>query len=50
MIDRGHNLPLGSKIYPYLLRGLKIDRQNQVWAMDSTYIPMARYRSRAGRL
>ena len=29
-------------IYPYLLRGLKIDRANQVWAMDITYIPMAR--------
>jgi putative transposase len=32
----------GNKIYPYLLRGLKIDRPNQVWAMDITYIPMAR--------
>jgi len=30
------------KIFPYLLRGLKIDRPNQVWAMDITYIPMAR--------
>jgi putative transposase len=30
------------QIYPYLLRGLKIDRPNQVWAMDITYIPMAR--------
>jgi putative transposase len=29
-------------IYPYRLRGLKIDRPNQVWAMDITYIPMAR--------
>lgn len=26
--------------YPYLLRGLKIDKCNQVWAMDITYIPM----------
>jgi len=26
--------------YPYLLRGLKIERLNQVWAMDITYIPM----------
>jgi len=32
----------GHKIYPYLLRGLKFDRLNQVWAMDITYIPMAR--------
>ena len=30
------------KIYPYLLRGLAIDRPNQVWAADITYIPMAR--------
>ena len=30
------------KIYPYLLRGLRIDRPNQVWARDITYIPMAR--------
>jgi putative transposase len=29
-------------IYPYLLRGLTIDRANQVWAMDITYIPMAK--------
>jgi len=28
--------------YPYLLRGLKICRVNQVWAADITYIPMAR--------
>ena len=33
---------LGHKIYPYLLRGLTIERPNQVWAMDITYIPMAR--------
>ena len=32
----------GHKIYPYLLRGLKVDRPNQVWATDITYIPMAR--------
>ena len=32
----------GHKIYPYLLRGIEIARPNQVWAMDITYIPMAR--------
>jgi putative transposase len=32
----------GHKIYPYLLRGIAIMRPNQVWAMDITYIPMAR--------
>jgi len=32
----------GHKIYPYLLRKLVIDRPNQVWATDITYIPMAR--------
>jgi putative transposase len=30
------------KIYPYLLRNLKIERPNQVWAADITYIPMSR--------
>jgi putative transposase len=29
-------------IFPYLLRGLAVERPNQVWAMDITYIPMAR--------
>ncbi len=32
----------GHKIYPYLLRKLKIEKPNHVWAMDITYIPMAR--------
>ena len=31
----------GHTVYPYLLRGLKIERANQVWATDITYIPMA---------
>jgi len=35
-VDSGH------KVYPYLLRGLKIDKVNQVWTTDITYIPMAR--------
>lgn len=32
----------GHRIYPYLLRGMVIDRPNQVWATDITYIPMAK--------
>ena len=32
----------GHKVYPYLLRNRAITRPNQVWAMDITYIPMAR--------
>ena len=32
----------GHRIYPYLLRGMTIDRPDQVWAMDITYVPMAR--------
>ena len=32
----------GHKIYPYLLRSLTVERPNQVWAMDITYIAMAR--------
>ena len=32
----------GHKIFPYLLRGAEIARPNQGWAMDITYIPMAR--------
>jgi putative transposase len=32
----------GHRIYPYLLRDMAVTRPNQVWAMDLTYIPMAR--------
>jgi len=32
----------GHKIYPYLLRGVTVDRPDQAWAMDFTYVPMAR--------
>jgi putative transposase len=32
----------GHMIFPYLLRGKTIERPNQAWAMDITYIPMAR--------
>ena len=40
---RGLSKPApGHKIYPYLLRGVKFERVDQVWAMDITYIPMAR--------
>jgi len=32
----------GHKIYPYLLRGLRVDRPNQVWCADITYLPIRR--------
>ena len=32
----------GHKIYPYLLRGLRVDHPNQVWCADITYLPMRR--------
>tara|TARA_R110002110_G_scaffold376568_1_gene586436 strand:- start:8966 stop:9235 length:270 start_codon:yes stop_codon:yes gene_type:complete len=31
----------GHRIYPYLLRGVSIERPNQVWCADITYIPLA---------
>ena len=31
----------GHTIYPYLLRGVPIERVNQVWSTDITYVPMA---------
>ncbi len=31
-----------NKVYPYLLRGLKINHPDQVWAADITYVPMSR--------
>lgn len=32
----------GHRLYPYLLRGMKIDRPNQVWCADITYVPLAK--------
>lgn len=32
----------GHKTYPYLLRGLRVDRPNQVWCVDNVYKPMRR--------
>jgi putative transposase len=39
---RKHLTQLGERqyIYPYLLRNLKVERKNQVWAIDITYVPM----------
>ena len=31
----------GHRIYPYLLRGVRIDRPDQVWSTDLTYVPLA---------
>jgi putative transposase len=30
----------GHRIYPYLLRGVKVERRDQVWSTDVTYVPM----------
>jgi putative transposase len=30
----------GHKVYPYLLRGVRVERPNQVWSTDITYVPM----------
>src|SRR4051794_11195135 len=30
----------GHKVYPYLLRGLRVERPDQVWSTDITYLPM----------
>jgi putative transposase len=30
----------GNRIYPYLLRGVKVERRDQVWSTDITYVPM----------
>lgn len=32
----------GHRLYPYLLRGIRIDRPNRVWCADITYIPLAK--------
>lgn len=44
LYPRKHLTQLGDKkyIYPYLLRNLKVERVNQVWAIYITYVPMAK--------
>ena len=44
-IYRKHNTSKpapGHRIYPYLLKGVAVERVNQVWAADITYLPMSR--------
>ena len=41
-IEALYRKPNTSKRHPYLLRGLDINRPNQVWATDITYLPMAK--------
>ena len=36
-----HRLPGDHEVYPYLLRGVSINRPNQVWSIDLTYIRLA---------
>lgn len=40
--EQTSQVAVGHKIYPYLLRNLKVDRINQVWSTDITYIRLAR--------
>jgi putative transposase len=42
VLAAAHDLPArGGSIYPYLLDGLAIERPNQVWSSDISYLPMA---------
>jgi len=36
-----HRLPPDHEVYPYLLRGMSVNRPNQVWSIDLTYIRLA---------